>query len=302
MARWLSHRARAALKWQVVCAAVFGCVAMLPPSARALIRGEAVTLEYQVKNSDVILRGTCEDSVTTWSNGHFVTTYKIAVKKYLKTPGKMSLETHPVLAVSQLGGRVERPLPLAESYQMMAALYPGEEVVLFLQSPAQVPAVMRARYERYVSEGRLTPSPLMANYRLTTLNISKLTVVTDPQTGAELVTRVNFGRFGVSPSADAVKRYVDAYESQQPFVEVQRGSQRVRIPVQIGRPVPQAGSDLPSMEERIRRMRSYTSTWEDFQRQTEAILRGESKTSESSVVGGVRSSQPFRMIQPGKEQ
>lgn len=300
MARWrlAVHRLEAcattaALKWAVAWGVVFGFAVLLPPSAWALIKGEVATLEYQVKNSDVILRGKCEDSVTTWSNGHFVTTYKIAVKKYLKAPGKMSLETHPVLSVSQLGGRVEAPVPLDESYPLMATLYPGEEVVLFLQSPDRVPASVRAKYERYLHEGRCKPSPLMANYRLAVLNLSKLTVVVDPKTGTDLVARIRFGRFD-APSAEALKRYVEAYESQSQSVEVQRGSERLRVPVRLGKMVPPADGGSLSIEQRIRRMQSYTSTWENFQDEVEAISRGEGKSP-------VPTARRMRTIQPGKE-
>jgi len=259
--------------------------ALSGPTAWALIKAEAVTLEYQVRNSDIIVRGTCEDCATTWANNHLVTTYKIAVKKYIKTAGKMSVETNPVIYVSQVGGRVSAPLPIAEQYPEMAVLFPGEEVVLFLQSPDRVPAGMKAKYQTYLDQGLLKPTPLMTNYRLTTLNISKLTVIKDPKTGVEVVTRLNFDRLGILPSQEAVKKYVEAIQSQQTSVDTMVGDRTVRIPVQLGRPVIEGpgskssaeAADVP-VEEKIRRMQSYTSTIESFEHQVEAILQGSSNS------------------------
>ena len=263
-------------------------------SVSALVKAEAVTLDYQVQHSDIIVRGTCADSATTFSNNHFVTTYKVVVKKYLKAPGKMSVESHPVLLVSQLGGRISTPIPLEESYPEMAALYGGEEVVLFLQSPQTVAPTVRARYDQYLAEGKLKPSPLMTNYRLTTMNVSKLSVVKNPTTGQEVVTRVNFDRLGVLPSEEAARSYLQALESQKRFMDVKRGDQTVRIPVQPGPLIPAATPAAPPrIEEKIRQMQSFTTTWDNFQRQVESIQRGE-KSSAPVPVGGAPSAPPTR--------
>lgn len=290
--------------------AVLGALALLAlygPDCHALVKGEAVTFEYQVRNSDVILRGTCEDSVTTWSNGHIITTWKIAVKKYLKAPKGMTLKSAPVVHVSQVGGRISSPLPLEESYPMMAAVYPGEEVVLFLQSPDHVPQVVRQKYERLVEQGRIKPSPLMENFRLTTLNVSKLTVVKDPRSGTELVTRITFDRFGILPSAEALKRYVEAYESADSFVDIKTAEKTLRIPVQVGQAAAQT-ADIAAeqrqltMEQRIARMKAFTSTWEDFQKQVEAVLQGKKTPGMPRHVGAVGPGSRIRTIQPRKGQ
>jgi len=280
----------------------------VPRESSALIEAEAATLEFQVRNSDVILRGTCEDSLTTWSNHHLVTTYKIAVEKYLKAPAKMSVQTNPVIRVSQIGGRVSRPLPLAEVYPMMPVLYKGEKVVLFLKSPDSIPKALREKYERCLADGVAKPFPLMTDYRLTTLNISKLTIVTDPTTGREIVTRIGFERFGFLPTSEAVKRYVEAYETQKEFVDVRRGTKLLRVPVQIGvmRLEPQgkgakAKASKP-IEQRMREMLSYASTWEDFQRQVEAILQGEKRSAVPTTVDGRKMTKTYRTILPRKDQ
>jgi hypothetical protein len=293
-------------KWAAVLGAAVVWVISSAPTAWALVKAEAMTLDYQVQHSDVILRGTCVDTTTGFINKHIVTTYKIAVKKYIKAPGKMSVESKPVIFVSQVGGRVSIPLPIEESYPEMAALYSGEEVILFLQSPESTPAGVRAKYDQYVAEGRLKPSPLMSNYQLTTLNISKLTVVKDAKTGAEVVTRIALDRFGVLPSEEAVKSYVKALESQTRFITVKRGNQTVQIPVQVGKPVSGEGATAPGgatprIEEKIRQMQGFTTTWESFQQQVEGIMRGE-KSSTPSPVGGTSSAQPTRTFQPRKDQ
>lgn len=288
-----------ALTRAAVLGAALAWMSLSAPTAWALIKAEAATLDYQVQHSDVIVRGTCVDTTTSFINKHFITTYKIVAKKYLKAPGKMSVETNPVLLVSQVGGRVSKPIPLEESYPEMAALYSGEEVVLFLQSPDSTPPGVRAKYEQYLAEGKLKPSPLMTNWRLTTMNISKLTVVKDPTTKQEVVTRINFDRQGILPSEEAVKSYVKALEEQSRFLTVKRGDQTLKIPVQLGKPIPTtagsgaAGSPSPPIEQRIRQMQSYTTTWESFQQQVEGVMRGE-KSATPQPVGGTSSAPSFR--------
>ena len=270
------------------------------PAAWALIKGEAATLEFQVRNSDVIAQGTCEDSATTWCNKHFVTTYKIAVKKYFKAPAKMTVETHPVLFVSQVGGRVSQPIPLEESSPEMAAIFRGEEVVLFLQSPERVPAAVRAKYQKYVDEKIMTPSPLMTNYQLTTLNISKLSVIKDPRTGAPYVTRVNYDRLAMLPSAEFQQKYIQALQAANPSMTVKRGEKLIQIPVGPGLPVRE--SPPPgTMEEKIRQMQNYASPLDSFQRQIESIMN-DTNTAAPAPVGGAQSVQPTRTIQPRKVQ
>ncbi len=224
---------RSGLPAVAMVAFLAACWILSAPSLWAIMRAEATTLDYQVRESDVIVRGTCVDINVAWSNRHIVTTYKIAVSKYIKAPAKMTVASHPVLFVSQLGGRVEKPLPLEESYPDMAALTRNEEVVLFLQSPDRVPAAVRARYDEAFRTGQAKPSPLMTNYRLTAMTYSKLNVLTDPKTGAQTVARFSFDKYGLLPTSEAVQRFLDAYQAQQDYVEYKQGEQTVRIPVPV---------------------------------------------------------------------
>jgi len=287
---------------QVGFVAMLAWTVLSAPTSWAVIKAEAVTLEYQVQNSDVIVRGTCVDTATTFSNRHFVTTYKIAVRKYLKAPGKMSVETHPVILVSQVGGRVSRPIPIEESSPETAVIYAGEDVVLFLRSPESIPAAIRTNYQKHVAEGRLQPSPLMTNYQLTTAYISKLSVIRDRKTGAEMVTRLNLDRYGILPSEEAQRKYVEALQSNQNTIAVKSGGQTLLIPVEAGKPAsePSAGQ-ASTVEDKIRQMQRFTTSWDGFQRQVESILRGE-KTAAPLPAGAAQPAQPTRTIQPRKEQ
>jgi len=269
MSGWTTHSRSFALWVAAALTALSGLLAPSPAWATRIM-AEAMTLGFQVKNSDVIVRGTCEDARTTWANNNIVTTYKVRVKKYLKAPGKMDLKANPVVTVAQLGGRLEGPLPLEQNYPNRAVLYAGEEVVLFLQAPTNVPRAMRARYDEYVRTGVMKRSPLMENYRFTTLDISKFNVVVDPNTRQELVTRVNFDRFGLLGSPELVKRYIDAYQAGQTTVAMQPGA---AMPVQLGRPVilAPAPASTVSTEELNRQILNYTSTWENFQLQVERL-------------------------------
>ena len=283
---------------QLALALVLGCVLGPAPSAWALIKGEAVTLDYQVRHSDVILRGTCVATTTGWSNRNIVTTYKVSVKKYLKAPAKMSLVTHPVLYVSQVGGRVSSPLPLEETHPEMAALFQGEEVVLFLQSPESVPAALRAKYDDYVRQGKAKPSPLMDNFRLTTLNISKMSVVSDPQSGAQMVTRASFDRYGVAPSPELAQRYAEALQNKSGFIEVVRDGQKVKLPVPT-RLVAAELATTGTMEQQIAQMANYANTWEGFQQQVNRILNSPPVPPAPVVpLGAAQSPQAIRMVQP----
>jgi predicted transport protein len=269
-------------------AMALGWTALPSKSAWAVIRGETATLKYQVKKSDVILRGTCVDAGTTWTNGHVVTTYRIAAKRYLKAPAKMSLESDPVLEVVQPGGRLSGPLPLAETHPMMAAIYRGEEVVLFLTSPDSIAPGVRRRHDELVREGRMKPSPFMLKYQLTTFRLSKLTVLKDPVTKKEVVARVGPNQFSMIPTPEMVEQYVKAYESKKDFVDVKKQSQTLRVPVKLsvmrlprekleGRPGAAIGSPdkyIEPIEKQNEQMQSMATTWEDFQARVNSILQG----------------------------
>jgi len=288
---------RSGLAAMAVSACMLACVVSQTPTAWALIKGEAVTMDFQVRNSDVILRGTCMDTTTGWFNKHLVTTYKIAVRKYVKVPAKMSLATHPVIYVSQLGGRVESPLPLDESYPEMAAMYKGEEVVLFLQLPENLPQGMLARYQEYLQQGKLKPTPLMSNFRLTTLNISKLTVVTDPQTGRQVVTRAGLDRLGITPTGEMVQRYVNALQSQTGYMEVVKGGQTVRVPVPTSLPVV-GGATTGTVEQRVQQMTGYVNTWETFEQQVLSLQNSKPAPPAPAFPGVGPVPQAIRTVQP----
>lgn len=238
-------------------------------SHAGIIQGKGATLDYQILAADVIVRGTCEDKATTYSNKHFVTTYKIRARNYVKAPGKMSVRTHPSLDVSVVGGRISYPLPLEESYPMMPIMFTGEEVILFLRSPDNIPEIARAKYEAALAEGTMTETPLMTDYRVIAMNLSKLTVVTDPKTGRDLVTRVNFDRYGLLPTAEMMRQFVSAYEGENTTMDIQQGPRPMRLPVQLG---PPTSKEPKNMEEKIREMQRYTATWEDFQARVQDTL------------------------------
>jgi hypothetical protein len=276
------------LQWALVAAMALGWTALPSQSAWAVIRGETATLKYQVQKSDVILRGTCVDSGTTWSHGHIITTYKIAAKTYLKAPVKMSLDSDPVVEVVQPGGRLTGPLPLAETHPMMAAIYRGEEVVLFLMSPESIAPGVRRRHDEAVREGRITPSPFMEKYQLTTMRLSKLTVLKDPVTKKEVVARVGPNQFSMIPTPEMVEEYVKAYESKKEFVNVKEKDRTLRVPVKLsvmrlprekleGKAGAKIGSPdkyVEPIERQNEQMQSLATTWEDFQARIDSILQG----------------------------
>ncbi|MCX8037264.1 MAG: hypothetical protein N3D11_09520 [Candidatus Sumerlaeia bacterium] len=267
------------------------CLILPAPALWAIMRAEATTLEYQVRESDVIARGTCVDINVGWSNRHIVTTYKIAVSKYIKAPAKMSVASHPVLFVSQLGGRLEKPLPLEESYPEMVALTRNEEVVLFLQSPDRVPAPVRAKYDEMVRTGKAKPSPLMTNYRLTAMSYSKLNVLTDPKTGAQTVTRFSFDKYGLLPTSEAVQRFLDAYQAQQDYVEYKQGEQTIRIPVPVAAK-PTVTVSAASIEEQMRQMQTYSAPWSAFEQQVLEILNRPAAPAAAPAAASPQAAKP----------
>jgi hypothetical protein len=281
------------------CSIVFGIMLLWmiarPAPAPAIIMADAMTMDYQVQNSDVILRGTCMDADTTFSNKHFITTYKIAVKKYLKAPGKMSPASDPVVFVSQLGGRVSRPLPVQETYPEMVTIAPGEEMVLFLRSPNSIPAGVRAKYDQYVRQGVLKPSPLMTNYQLTTLYISKLNVMTDPATGAEAVVRIMSLGFGPTLSPEAVKMSARLYQAQTASGAVKplKSSTPSAPPVPPLRPA-------VTFEEKVHQMQNYRAGWSDFEKQVAELCSVPGKSSLPD--GKVPSPAPTKTAEPRNEK
>lgn len=287
---------RAAYVWAAVATT---CVLLAPSFAWATrIKAEAVTLEYQVLNSDVIVRGKCVGSTTEWVNNHIFTTYKIQATKYVKTPGKKFAQDNPVLTVTQLGGRLSSPIPLEESYPNRATMFVGEDVVLFLRSPSSVPAGMRKKHDEYVQQGIMKPSPMMQNYTLTTLDVSKMTFVKDPRSGKELVTRISLARPGLATSPEMARRAVEAFEAGQDSITLRQGERTYRVQVRAGRlafdrdsMVP-ASSSAPTLEQKVARMSSFSSTWEDFETEVQAILAKHAEKSGSLSEEGKGVSQP----------
>ena len=289
------RRLRTALKFSLVFALMALWTIGRPAAVPAILMAEAITMDYQVRNSDLVLRGTCVDSTTTFTNKHFVTTYKIAVKKYLKAPGKMSPATDPVILVSQLGGRVSKPLPMQEFYAEMAMISPGEDLVLFLRAPGSAPASVKARYDSYLRQGVLKPSPLMTNYQLTTFYVSKLNVMADPASGAESVVRVASMGFGptLSPEAVAMSARLRQAQAASGAVKPLKSSTPAAPPISPLKPA-------VTFEEKVQQMQDYRASWSDFEKQVAELSGVPGKSSQ--LDSNVPSPSPTHTAEPRNEK
>ena len=156
--------------------------------------------------------------------------------------------------------------------------------MLFLQSPENAPGVVRSRYDSLRAAGTMKATPLMENYRLTTKNLSKFTVIRNPETGREMVTRVNFDKYGLLPTSEAMENYVKALESNTPTIDVEKSGRTLRIPVGIDKPPARPARTL---EEKIRRMRRFSANWEDFEFQVQDILQHPEKSGRIATLAGV---------------
>ncbi|GAB4315691.1 MAG: hypothetical protein Kow0059_07870 [Candidatus Sumerlaeia bacterium] len=173
-----------------------------------------LTFDQLVLESDLIVRGQCTAKETRWVNGHLETTFDVRVDETLKGQPRSDL-----LKITVPGGHVDKPISLHQYIPQQPTLYEGEQVVLFLKTTRlKAPADPTGLVAR--SGTRLLDTP-----RIYGLWQGKFTILVNPHTGQEFVTRISVEDVGYVPVDDVQRRFHSslqedmAAESTVPTIE-----------------------------------------------------------------------------------
>lgn len=150
-----------------------------------------------VKQADAIVIGECIEKETKWVAKHMETTITVKVDEYVK--GDMGGE----IKITQLGGEVDKPVPLIQSIPGMASFGVGEKVLLFIASP---PPEMAAKTTDPDLPKRNPKSLIAGSAYIVGWHQGKYTVLTDPKTGEQKVGKRNISGTRVLPTKSLKKR------------------------------------------------------------------------------------------------
>jgi len=140
------------------------------------------TMPEMTKLSDVIAVGQVEKMESRWVDKHIETTIQIKAKEYWK--GDMG----PSFELTQMGGDVIQPLPIAMHADGEPRFFEGERVVLFLEKPKGKSEIRRS--SNVGGSGTRAPSAdaqskLAISTRVVGWAQGKFTILNDPKTGEE---------------------------------------------------------------------------------------------------------------------
>ncbi len=164
--------------WQgaVMSAMILLALLCLCTTSAMAVYMKKLSIEEMVKKADVICIGTVAKKESRWVSGHIETTMTINVSEYLK--GNIG----SVVEITQMGGVLEEPIPIAQHVTGMPEFYTNEEVLLFLSTQKR----------KFASTPPKPPNPksrLLDSPQVVGLNQGKYSVITDPSTGEKRVTR-----------------------------------------------------------------------------------------------------------------
>jgi len=143
-----------------------------------------LSIEEIAKRADVICIGTVAKKESRWVSGHIETTMTINVSEYLK--GNIG----GVVEITQMGGVLEEPIPIAQHVTGVPEFYTNEEVLLFLSTQKREFAFTPPKPRN--PKSRLLDSPQVVG-----LAQGKYSIITDPRTGEKRVTRFGLGDIGI---------------------------------------------------------------------------------------------------------
>jgi len=152
-----------------------------------------LSLEDMTKASDAIAVGTVMNKRSQWVGKHIETTVGIQAREYWKGDLGKSIE------ITQMGGEVTQPLPIAMESQGAPQFFEGENVVLFLQKPPKAPQ----------GKGAAQPDPksrVPGSYKVVGWAQGKYTILPDPQTGENRVIRLGLENMRILDKRDMDKR------------------------------------------------------------------------------------------------
>jgi len=138
-----------------------------------------------------------------------------------------------------MGGEVTHPLPIAMESQGAPEFFEGENVVLFLQKPSQVPQ----------GKGAAQPDPksrVPGSYKVVGWAQGKYTILPDPQTGEDRVVRLGLENMRILDKHDMDRRIAVAQAYSISRLE-KEGKMSKSAPSQA--PAPLVGKGKPKAPE-----------------------------------------------------
>ena len=149
---------------------IAGILLPVVASAGAL---QKITVEEMAKLADVIVVGPVEKKEGAWVDKHIETTIRIQVSEYWKGSLGSTIE------LTQMGGEVTRPFPIAMHADGAPRFFEGERVILFLEKPKQNRSAAPPPPGAKISE-KLTSSMQVLGWAQ-----GKYTIISDPKTGED---------------------------------------------------------------------------------------------------------------------
>jgi len=153
----------------------------LAAGARATVL-ELATMDSLVSRSDLIVEGKVKSVESVLSGGHIETTIHVNVsQRYKGTLLSNDLE------LRQLGGAIQKPLPLAQAVPGMPVFKSDERVVLFLST--RMPKMSAESRQKLLAENNGEMPALLKSPKVIGGYQGKFTVFVDPTTKKSMVSR-----------------------------------------------------------------------------------------------------------------
>lgn len=151
-----------------LCAMVHGAVAF----------GPRVPFDDLVAKSDQIFTATCTERESVLQNGVIVTRYKLRPKEFWK--GSAKLNKAGEIEFEEIGGQIEKPIPVGTTATGMADFSVGEDVLLFTRTPNDKARSGKPKGREILKAGSL---------RIVGRDQGRFSVFKHPETGEPIVAR-----------------------------------------------------------------------------------------------------------------
>jgi len=154
--------------------------------------------------ADEVVIGNVVDEETTVVERRFETRYTVRVDQNLKSrSGQAGAGQQITLTLP--GGALTTP-PLTQYVTGVPYMAKGEDVVLFLREPQQ---------PRGTRSARASAGSLNSSYRVVGWNQGRFSVLKDPNSGEQVVARLNLEDYGLMNTGSDVRRILDAIHDRE---------------------------------------------------------------------------------------
>ena len=231
---------------------IAGILLPVVASAGAL---QKITVEEMAKLADVIVVGLVEKKEGAWVDKHIETTIRIQVSEYWKGSLGSTIE------LTQMGGEVTRPFPIAMHADGAPRFFEGERVILFLEKPKQNRSAAPPPPGAKISE-KLTSSMQVLGWAQ-----GKYTIISDPKTGEDKAVCLGMQNVRVVD-----KREMDNYIQKAKNLIEQPGKVKRAKYIKIQNHSYQLNQSLIEKNELLLGIKGYYTNLEESQADNELIV------------------------------